>query len=217
MRTLVLCDDTAHPASLTRDGLLGLGDCGCRFDWLEDPGQWSPARLEGYPLVILSKANNRSRTESAPWATEADGLAFAAHVTGGSSLLVLHSGTALYDNSPSLCRLLGGIFTGHPAQCPVTVEPRAAHPLTRGSGAFTLKDEHYQMAMNDPGVRPVPAHHLRARHRAGGLDARPRRRTGVCAHAGPQPGSVAASLLSELAAELPGVVPGRRIAQGAST
>ena len=152
LRALALCDDTAHPATLTRDGLLGLGDCGLRFDWLEDPGQWSTARLGGYPLVILSKANNRSRTESAPWATEADGLALAAHVAGGNSLLVLHSGTALYDDAPSLCRLMGGIFTGHPPQCPVTVEPRAEHPLTSGSSAFTLKDEHYQMAMNDPGV-----------------------------------------------------------------
>ena len=152
MRALVLCDDTAHPATLTRNGLLGLGDCGCRFDWLEDPGQWSTARLGGYPLVILSKANNRSRTESAPWATEADGHALAAHVARGNSLLVLHSGSALYDDSPSLCRLMGGIFTGHPPQCAVSVEPRADHPLTHGSGEFTLKDEHYQMAMNDPEV-----------------------------------------------------------------
>ena len=152
MRTLVLCDDSAHPGSLTRDGLLGLGDCGYRFEWLEDPDQWSTERLGEYPLVIFSKANNRSRTESAPWATEADGRALAAHVARGNSLLVLHSGTALYDDSPSLCRLMGGIFTGHPPQCPVTVEPRADHPLTRGSGAFTLKDEHYQMAMNDSAV-----------------------------------------------------------------
>ena len=34
MNTLVLCDDSAHPASLTRDGLAGLGnDCGYEFDW----------------------------------------------------------------------------------------------------------------------------------------------------------------------------------------
>ena len=45
MRTLVLCDDSAHPGSLTRDGLLGLGDCGYRFEWLEDPDQWSTERL----------------------------------------------------------------------------------------------------------------------------------------------------------------------------
>ena len=40
MRTLVLCDDTYHPASLTRDGLLGLGDCGHAFEWQEDGLAW---------------------------------------------------------------------------------------------------------------------------------------------------------------------------------
>ena len=47
MRTLVLCDDTAHPASLTRDGLLGLGELRLPFRLARRSGQWSPARLEG--------------------------------------------------------------------------------------------------------------------------------------------------------------------------
>ena len=37
----------------------------------------------------------------------------------------------------------------HPAQCPVTVEPVAGHPLTQGSVRFTAKDEHYFMALDD--------------------------------------------------------------------
>jgi transposase-like protein len=152
MRTLVLCDDAAHPASLTRDGLGGLGECGYEFVWQEDPSEWSAEEMNGYPLVIVSKANNRSQTDSTPWATEAIGRAFVNYVAQGNSILFLHSGTAGYENAPSLCQLMGGIFTGHPAQCPVTVEPRAGHPLTVGSAAFTGKDEHYQMAMNDPNV-----------------------------------------------------------------
>ena len=43
---------------------------------------------------------------------------------------------------------MGGIFTGHPPQCPVTVAPLADHPLTAGSAPFTLQDEHYMMEMN---------------------------------------------------------------------
>jgi len=152
MRTLVLCDDSAHPGALTRAGLLGLGDCGLRFDWLEDPDRWSAERMAEYPLVIFSKANNRSQTDSAPWATETEGRALADHVARGNGLLVLHSGSALYDDSPSLRRLMGGVFAGHPPQCPVTVQPQPGHPLTRGSSAFTLRDEHYRMAMNDPQV-----------------------------------------------------------------
>lgn len=152
LRALVLCDDPAHPAALTRDGLLGLGDCGLQFDWMEDPERWSTERMAEYPLVVLSKANSRSREDRAPWAGEAEGRAFADYVARGNCLLVLHSGTALYDESPTLCRLMGGIFAGHPAQCPVTVEPQPGHPLTRGSAAFTLQDEHYHMTMNDPHV-----------------------------------------------------------------
>ena len=152
MRALVLCDDRAHPAALTRDGLTGLGECGYEFDYLEDPAQWSAERMAPYGLVIFSKANNWSRAEAAPWATEETGVAFVNYVSQGNSVLFLHSGTALYNNAPSLCGLMGGIFVGHPAQCPVTVEPLADHTLTAGSTPFTLKDEHYQMAMNDPNV-----------------------------------------------------------------
>ncbi|MEM7134100.1 MAG: ThuA domain-containing protein [Chloroflexota bacterium] len=152
MQTLVLCDDSAHPAALTRDGLMGLGDCGYEFDWQEDPNDWSAEGMSQYSLVIFSKANNTSLTDSSPWATEETGAAFANYVNQGNSILFLHSGTALYNDSPSLCHLMGGIFVGHPAQCPVTVEPQKGHPLTAGSSAFTDKDEHYQMEMNDPNV-----------------------------------------------------------------
>ncbi|MEZ4713552.1 MAG: ThuA domain-containing protein [Caldilineaceae bacterium] len=152
MRTLVLCDDSAHPAALTQDGLTGLGECGYEFDWQTNPDEWSAAEMNGYPLVIFSKANNRSRTESAPWADEEIGAAFVDYVRQGGNILFLHSGTALYGNAPALCQLMGGVFVRHPAQCPVTVEPLVGHPLTAGSAAFTGKDEHYQMEMNDPNV-----------------------------------------------------------------
>ena len=151
-RTLVFCDDSAHPASLTRDGLAALGEGGLEFDWVEDPSEWRIGNLQAYPLVIISKANNRSRVDHAPWAAEETGQAFVEHAAAGNGILFLHSGTALYDNAPSLCRLMGGVFTGHPPQCPVTVSPRAGHPLTAGSAAFTLVDEHYMMEMNDPNV-----------------------------------------------------------------
>ena len=151
-RALVFCDDSAHPASLTRDGLGELGESGLTFDWVEDPVGWQAASLDSYPLVIFSKANNRSQSEHAVWADEDTGRAFAGYVAAGNGFLVLHSGSALYDNSPSMCRLMGGVFTGHPPQCAVTVEPLAGHPLTAGSAAFTLQDEHYMMEMNDPEV-----------------------------------------------------------------
>jgi uncharacterized protein len=53
---------------------------------------------------------------------------------------------------PILRSLLGGVFNHHPEQCPVTVNPYMDHPLCAGSAPFTLKDEHYFMAMDDPKV-----------------------------------------------------------------
>lgn len=149
MRTLVICDDSAHPTTLTREGLGGLGDCDHEFEWQEDPGQWSEEQMNEFPLVIFSKANNTSGSDPKPWADEAIGEAFVKYVTQGNSVLFLHSGTALYGKAPSLCNLMGGSFVGHPPQCPVTVELEEGHPLTTGSAPFTLKDEHYEMEMND--------------------------------------------------------------------
>ena len=75
--------------------------------------------------------------------------AFVDYVEAGGGLLAVHSGTAEYRETPVLRRLLGGVFTHHPKQCPVTVTPLADHPLTAGAESFTLMDEHYFMEMDD--------------------------------------------------------------------
>ena len=74
---------------------------------------------------------------------------FLNYVKSGNGLLVLHSGTAGYENTWTLRRLMGGVFREHPDQCPVTVEPQSPNPLTKGVLAFTLKDEHYFMELDD--------------------------------------------------------------------
>jgi type 1 glutamine amidotransferase len=82
--------------------------------------------------------------------TDAAQAAFADYVRRGNGLLAVHSGTAEYDHAPVLRGVLGGVFASHPDQCPVTVQPRQGHPLSAGSSPFTMKDEHYVMAMDDP-------------------------------------------------------------------
>jgi uncharacterized protein len=149
MRVLVLCDDYWHPARTARTGLGALRDSGCQFDWIEHAGEWSAERMAAYPLVVLTKANNISATDQQPWVTPVVEQAFSEHVRNGNGLLAIHSGTAGYTQTPLLRGLLGGVFVSHPPQCMVTVEPRADHPLTAGSAAFTLKDEHYHMALDD--------------------------------------------------------------------
>lgn len=151
MRCLVLCDDYYHPAAVAREGLEALQTKGeFEFDWIEDAGEWSADRLAGYPAVVFVKSNNVSAADRSEWMTPEAESAFFEYVRLGKGLLVVHSGSAGYKETPVLRALMGGVFDHHPKQCPVTVEPREGHPLTVGSESFTLKDEHYHMLFDDP-------------------------------------------------------------------
>jgi uncharacterized protein len=150
MKILVVCDDRWHPALTPRAGLKNLEAQGFQFDWIENAAGWSTPGMESYPLVILTKSNNVSSSDEAKWMTPEVESALASYVGRGHGLLAVHSGLAGYANTPILRELLGGVFIQHPAQCPVRVEPRPDHILTRGLAEFTLQDEHYFMAVDDP-------------------------------------------------------------------
>src|SRR4051794_5301909 len=145
MRVLVLCDDYWHPARTARTGLAPLADAGFAFDWIEHAGEWSAERMAAHPVVLLTKSNNTSSSDQTPWITPDVQAAFVQYVRSGNGLVVIHSGSAGCQDLLELRGLLGGVFTHHPPQCRVTVEPQAEHPLTVGSTPFTLVDEHYMM------------------------------------------------------------------------
>jgi len=149
MQTLVLCDDPWHPGRVPREGLSRLQDKGFSFDWIEDAHDWSAERMATYPLAILTKSNHVSSVDKTGWMTEAVQTSFVEYVYKGNGLLAIHSGTADYQEKTILRSLLGGVFTHHPEQCEVKMEPKANHPLTNGMSPFTVKDEHYFMAMYD--------------------------------------------------------------------
>lgn len=149
---LVLCDDYWHPAATPRKGLNAISQAEFSFNWIEDAHEWSAAKMATYPLVILTKSNNVSSADRTNWMTDEVQAAFVDYVRQGGSLLAIHSGTAEYREATALRKLLGGVFVHHPKQCPVTVTPQAGHPLTTGSRAFTLTDEHYFMEMDDDAV-----------------------------------------------------------------
>ena len=149
MRTLVLCDDYYHPARTPRAGLAPLAAHGLAFDWVEHADGWPAESMRDYPAVILTKMNEVSAADRRPWASEATGAAFLEYVRQGHGLLVIHSGSAGYEQVPTLRRLIGGAFNRHPPQCPVTLEPRAGHQLAAGAEPFTLVDEHYFMDLDD--------------------------------------------------------------------
>lgn len=150
MKTLILCDDYWHPARVAREGIGALQDDEFTFDWIENAHDWSPETMAKYPLVILTKSNNVSSADQTSWMTDSVQEAFVDYVRRGNGLLAIHSGTAGYQETPILRSLLGGVFTHHPEQCLVTMQPKLEHPLSAGCEAFTLKDEHYFMALDDP-------------------------------------------------------------------
>ncbi|HEY5346448.1 MAG TPA: ThuA domain-containing protein [Verrucomicrobiae bacterium] len=155
---LVLCDDTWHPAATVRQGLEPLRSHGFDFEFLEDGAAWSAARMAEFPLVILAKSNMVSSTVSTPWLTAESQSAFSDYLQRGHGLLVVHAGTSRYDQLPAINNLIGGAFARHPDQCAVTLEPKAFHELTKGVGTFTVRDEHYFMAMNDDAQTDVFLH-----------------------------------------------------------
>ncbi len=149
MRVLVLADDRWHPAQVAREGLTPLAEQGFTFDWIENAADWSAERMAAYPVVLFVKSNNVSASDESPWMTEEVEAAFVNYVRRGNGLLVVHSGSAGYAQTPAFRELMGGVFVSHPPQCPVTVEPQVGHPLTVGSTPFTVMDEHYMMALDD--------------------------------------------------------------------
>ena len=149
MKTLVLCGDKWHPPQIARNGLDALQGNEFTFDWMEDAQDWSPKIMMTYPLVILTKSNHISVTDQTEWMTDTVQAALSEFVLQGNGLLAIHSGTAEYEQKPLLRGLLGGVFIHHPEQCMVTVNPHKGHPLCSGSTPFTMKDEHYFMALDD--------------------------------------------------------------------
>ncbi|PKN94823.1 MAG: hypothetical protein CVU44_03185 [Chloroflexi bacterium HGW-Chloroflexi-6] len=149
MQTLVLCDDYWHPARVPQTGLGALKEHPFTFDWIENARDWSAERMAAYPLVILAKSNNISAADQTGWMTDSVQAAFAEHIRKGNGLLAIHSGTAGYEQTPVLRSLLGGVFSHHPEQCPVTIVPAPGHPLCAGVDPFTLQDEHYFITLDN--------------------------------------------------------------------
>lgn len=152
MKTLVICGDHWHSPQVPREGLGAFRTTQFSFDWIENTHVRFLERLAAYPLVILTKSNNVSATDQAGWMSNSIQTAFVNHVHKGNGLLAIHSGIAEYEQKSELRRLLGGVFTQHPDQCPVSIEPHAGHPLSAGSESFTLPDEHYFVEIDDPQV-----------------------------------------------------------------
>lgn len=152
MRILVLCDDRWHPARTVRLGLDPIEkdkSNGFAFDWIEDVQDWSEEKMMNYPVVILTKSNNISSKNEAAWMTDKVEDAFLRYLQAGNGLLVIHSGTAGYENQRILRGITGGAFASHPEQCEITVTVHPENPFEINASSFTIFDEHYIMNLDD--------------------------------------------------------------------
>jgi len=130
-------------------GFAPLAEAGFDFRFLEDGTAWSGGLMTEYALVVLAKANINSAADRHPWLSVDSQNAFQDYVQGGGGLLVVHAGTAGYQELSGLRRLTGGRFLQHPDQCEVDLIPRPGHPIVAGVNPFMVRDEHYFMALED--------------------------------------------------------------------
>jgi type 1 glutamine amidotransferase len=148
LRTMVLCDDAWHPAEVVQRGLNTLVDSPLVFEFVTHGGQWSPALMNEFAVVVVAKANHLCATNKNPWIAAETQSAFRNFVRHGGGVLFVHAGVC-YKDLPEMRDVVGGAFLRHPAQCPVAVEPKSGHLLTTGVQPFTEQDEHYLMALDE--------------------------------------------------------------------
>ena len=116
----------------------------------------------------------RHAADRAEWGAlldDADMALIAGHVTGGGSLLALHTAVICWDNQPSWIALLGGGWNWdnsfHPPLGAVTADlTPAGATISKGERCLTLTDEVYHnmglasdcevLASADAGHGPVP-------------------------------------------------------------
>jgi len=150
MKTLLLCDDYWHPGKTAVDGIAFLKEFGFQFDIIFNADDFSPDSLKQYNAVLICKSDEISQENKAEWKTDAVQKAFVDYVEAGGGLVAVHSALVQGKNTQALDNLIGCRFIGHPNNCPVTVAPLKAHPVTEGVSLFCETDEHYRIEITAP-------------------------------------------------------------------
>lgn len=150
---LVLCDDLWHPGEVIRRGLMTIPQDQYEFDFVYDAKDiLTPEMIARYPLIINCKSNQINGANTHEWmdpqVTEVQPADFADYVRRGGGFIALHSGLAWFDNDQSgMKEFNGSVFVQHPPRCEVNVRVTADHPVAQGVESFTIRDEHYELAM----------------------------------------------------------------------
>jgi type 1 glutamine amidotransferase len=146
---LVLCDDPWHPAEVVKRGFGAVKTDAYAFDFVCDAKDiLYPEMLERYAAIVNCKGDVLTGANTAAWfedgVTEAGVKELEAYVRAGHGFLSIHSGNTAKKDSP-YGSFVGNIFIGHPPRCSITVEITGGHPVVKGVGNFSIRDEHYAL------------------------------------------------------------------------
>lgn len=154
MTVLLICDDYWHPADVILRGLRTLQTEDIEFDVVTDAKDClTPEYLTRYPAIVNCKCNNINAANTHPWfekgVTEVGPAEFAEYIQNGGGFVSIHSGNAFFkeNDCAEYINLVGNYFVKHPPRCDVTAYPVGAHPVTEGLALFTIRDEHYEIAV----------------------------------------------------------------------
>lgn len=152
MKVLWIAGDKWHPAEVTRRGLAGFGELlnGIEIELVEDARDiLYPAMLQRYDVVVNGKLNHVSSGNDYLWfeegTTEVMPSDFERYVRSGKGFLSFHAGN-MADDGSGYSQFVGNYFVQHPQRCEVTYTPVGTHAVLEGVGAFTVRDEHFELA-----------------------------------------------------------------------
>ncbi len=151
---LVLCDDLWHPGEVVRRGLMSIPQSQYAFDFVYDAKDiLTPEMIARYPLIICCKGNMINGGNHHEWfqpkVAEVQPSDFESFVRRGGGYLALHGGLSWYlDDQTGMTRFNGCAFVRHPDRCDIDLRvTKPEHPVAQGVEGFTVRDEHYELAM----------------------------------------------------------------------
>jgi len=151
MKALVICHDYWHSGDIVEKGL----------SFLQRNHEWEftvlkemenidlqTVNFSDYQGIFVCKDNRNSPEDEGQWLDDLIAKKFVSYVNEGGCLMVLHAGCVACKSSPIFKDLVGCEFIAHPDQCAVDYLPVTNETITEGVSAFTVHDEHYEIAIH---------------------------------------------------------------------
>lgn len=149
LKVLFLGDNrpTHQPYQRAKDFLPIAAANGVDLYYSDDPADLNPANLDNYHALIFYNNHPTISTDQLNALLE--------FVEAGGGLVVVHCGSAAFQNSEEYIRLVGGSFRSHGDGTFSAVRVVADHPAVQGVPTFESWDETYIHSKHNPVNRTV--------------------------------------------------------------